>query len=32
MWLPERAVIERIGATLIIGFWIGLAVWLIFFA
>jgi len=25
-------VIERIGATLVIGFWIGVAVWLVFFA
>ena len=32
MWLPERAVIERISATLVIGFFIGLTVWLVFFA
>ena len=31
MMLPERATIERIMATLVVGFWIGVAVWVRFF-
>ena len=29
--LPERATVERIMATLVVGFWIGVAVWARFF-
>ena len=31
MMLPERATIESIMATLVVGFWIGVAVWVGFF-